>query len=65
MTKKTSINNNCPNCNIPLAHINGVKDRRVLTTTGLKEFSFNSVDFCRKCDYKKQYYDIINKGESK
>ena len=51
----------CPNCNHNLKHIKGVKEKIIMTLDGFKEWSFNSSDFCRKCNYKKEYDDIIKK----
>ena len=54
--------NYCPNCEIHLRHIKGVKERIVMTLDGLQEWSFNSSDICRKCDYKKEYNDVIDEN---
>ena len=52
--------NYCPKCDIPLRHVKGAKDRIVLTLSGKQEWSFNSFDVCRRCNYKKEYYDVID-----
>ena len=53
--------NHCPNCDMPLKHIKGVKERIVMTLDGFREWSFNSIDVCRRCNYKHEYNDILNK----
>lgn len=62
MVLKMVVKKLCPKCGkVNLSFVKGAKNRIINTLDGLQEWSFNSVYFCRKCDYRNELYDIIPK----